>query len=189
MLSSKIDLRILLLAGFMGFASSTWMLTGMTAEWDFSELLWPQIIRGGSLMLCMVPINNLALGTLPVDKMKGASGLYNLMRNLGGAVGLAVINTLLTDRSSLHSARLSEALNWKNDEALRQLTLMAANLSAQGHDGPTGALKQMAGRVLAQATVMSFIDVFYLITALFASLACAALLMKPAAKAPAPDAH
>jgi DHA2 family multidrug resistance protein len=188
-LSSKIDLRIILLVGFMGFASSTWMLTGMTAEWDFHELLLPQIIRGASLMLCMVPINNLALGTLPADKMKGASGLYNLMRNLGGAVGLAVINTLLTDRNSLHTARLSEALNWKNDEAVRQMNLMAANLTAQGYDGTTGALKQMAGRVAAQATVMSFIDVFVLITALFASLAFAALLMKPPAKGVAVEAH
>jgi len=188
-LSAKVDLRIMLLVGFMGFAFSTWMLTGMTADWDFQELLLPQIVRGASLMLCMVPINNLALGTLPAEKMKGASGLYNLMRNLGGAVGLAVINTVLSDRSSLHNARLSEAVTWTNDEALRQLDLLSANLIAHGLDGPTGALQQMANRVLAQATVMSFIDVFFLITGLFASLAFAALLMKPpAAKAP-PDAH
>ncbi|MEB8386958.1 DHA2 family efflux MFS transporter permease subunit [Rhodobacteraceae bacterium KMM 6894] len=189
MLSSKVDLRAMILAGFMGFALSTWMLTGMTAEWDFQELLLPQILRGASLMLCMVPINNLALGTLSADKMKGASGLYNLMRNLGGAVGLAVINTVLSDRSSLHNARLSEAVNWTNDEALRQLDLMAANLSARGLDGSTGALQQMAGRVLAQATVMSFIDVFVLITGLFASLAFAALLMKPPAGRASPEAH
>ena len=53
----------------------------------------PQILRGVSLMLCMVPINNLALGTLAPDRLKNASGLFNLTRNLGGAVGLAVINT------------------------------------------------------------------------------------------------
>ncbi|WP_375262284.1 MFS transporter [Palleronia sp.] len=105
-LSSKLDLRVMLLIGFLGFATSTWMLTGLTAEWDFQELLVPQVLRGLSLMLCMVPINNLALGTLSPEKMKGASGLYNLMRNLGGAVGLAVINTILSDRSALHYARL-----------------------------------------------------------------------------------
>ena len=49
-------------------------------------------------MICMVPINNIALGTLPPDRIKNASGLYNLTRNLGGAVGLAVINTLLNNR-------------------------------------------------------------------------------------------
>ncbi|MEH6833061.1 MULTISPECIES: DHA2 family efflux MFS transporter permease subunit [Falsihalocynthiibacter] len=189
MLSSKIDLRFLLLVGFMGFAGSTWMLTGMTAEWDFQELMWPQVLRGASLMLCMVPINNLALGTLPASKMKGASGLYNLMRNLGGAVGLAVINTILSERSSLHYARLSEGLNWANNEVLRQLDLMAANLTSRGLDGATGALVQMAGRIQAQATVLSFIDVFFLLTGLFASLAFGALLMKPPAKGTSVEAH
>ncbi|OCX60549.1 MFS transporter [Thioclava sp. SK-1] len=187
-LSSRIDLRVMLLAGFVGFGCSSWMLTGMTADWDFNELLWPQILRGVSLMICMVPINNLALGTLPPAKMKGASGLYNLMRNLGGAVGLAMINTTLTDRAALHTARLSETISWTNPEALRQLDMMAANLNATGLDGTTGALSQMAGRVAAQATVMSFIDVFVLLTFLFCGLAVMALAMKPpkpGGKAPA----
>jgi DHA2 family multidrug resistance protein len=187
--SSKIDLRLMLLIGFMGFAGSTWMLTGMTPEWDFAELFWPQVLRGMSLMLCMVPINNLALGTLPADKIKGASGLYNLMRNLGGAMGLALINTILSDRRALHYQRLSEAVSWTNDEALRQLDSMAANLSAQGLDGPTGALVQMAGRLRGQAAVMSFIDIFVLVTLLFAVLAFGALLMKVPPKAADIDAH
>ncbi|WP_417718982.1 DHA2 family efflux MFS transporter permease subunit [Salipiger sp.] len=188
-LSSKIDLRVMLLAGFFGFGLSSWMLTQMTADWDFDELLVPQVLRGMSLMICMVPINNLALGTLPPAQMKGASGLYNLMRNLGGAVGLALINTLLTDRRALHGARLDEALNWANPEALRQLNLMSANLTAQGLDGDRGALAQMAGRVAGQAAVMSFIDVFLLITALFASLALLALAMKPPRKGAGGAAH
>ena len=180
-LSSKMDLRVMLLIGFVGFATSTWMLTGMTADCDFQELLVPQMLRGMSLMLCMVPINNLALGTLSADKMKGASGLYNLTRNLGGAVGLAVINTLLSDRSALHYQRLSDAINWTNTIALEQLNAMAANLAARGVDGETGALAQMAARLHGQAAVMSFIDIFTLITALFGGLALAALLMRPAA--------
>lgn len=180
-LSSKMDLRVMLLIGFVGFATSTWMLTGMTADWDFQELLVPQMLRGMSLMLCMVPINNLALGTLSADKMKGASGLYNLTRNLGGAVGLAVINTLLSDRSALHYQRLSDAINWTNTIALEQLNAMAAILAARGVDGETGALAQMAARLHGQAAVMSFIDIFTLITALFGGLALAALLMRPAA--------
>ena len=184
-LASKLDLRVMLLIGFLGFATSTWMLTGLTAEWDFRELLAPQILRGLSLMLCMVPINNLALGTLPPDKMKGASGLYNLTRNLGGAVGLAVINTLLTDRGALHRERLREAVSWTNAEAVSQLDAMGRSLSARGLDGQTGALVQMAARIRGQATVMSFIDVFLLITALFATLALGALLMRPPAKSAA----
>lgn len=182
MLSSRMDLRLMLLCGFLGFGASAWMLTGMTPDWDFDELFWPQVLRGLSLMICMVPINNLALGTLPPAKLKGASGLYNLMRNLGGAVGLAIINTVMADRRALHTARLDESVTWSNPEALAQLETMRQNLASHGLP-PDGALAQMAARVAGQATVMSFIDVFTLLTALFAGLALMALAMKPPARA------
>ena len=190
-LSQKMDLRIMLFFGFVGFSASTWMLTRLTPDWDFWELFFPQVLRGVSLMFCMVPVNNLALGTLSPDKLKGASGLYNLTRNLGGAVGLAVINTLLSDRNDLHYARLAERLNWANSEAMRQFTLMKQNLAAHGiADSTTGALAQLAGRISKQATVLSFIDVFTLLGILFASLAFFAILMrKPGGAAPAGGGH
>ena len=75
------------------------------------------MFRGCSLMLCMVPINNLALGTMPPQKIKNASGLFNLTRNLGGAVGLALINTLLDKRMDLHLQRLRESIVWGREIA------------------------------------------------------------------------
>ena len=121
MLSRKMDPRLMMMIGFFGFAAGTWRMTNLTADWDFYELLIPQILRGASLMLCMVPINNLALGTLSHDKLKNASGLFNLTRNLGGAVGLAVINTVLTDRNTFHYSRLAEHVRWGDAEAEKQL--------------------------------------------------------------------
>ena len=64
-LSAKLDPRVMMAVGFLGFAAGTWIVTGITKDWDFWELLWPQVLRGCSLMLCMIPINNVALGTLP----------------------------------------------------------------------------------------------------------------------------
>ena len=93
-LMTRVDPRAMIATGFVLFAIGTWQASFVTVDWDFWELLWPQIFRGVGLMLSMVPINFLALGTLPPTKIKNASGLYNLMRNLGGAVGLAAINTL-----------------------------------------------------------------------------------------------
>jgi len=180
-LSNKVDLRILMAAGFTSFAVSAWMLTGMTADWDFTQLLLPQILRGVGLMLCMVPINNLALGTLPPQRLKNASGLFNLTRNLGGAVGLAVINTVLNHRHAFHYERLSEHVTWSNPEALRQLGAMAGNNAAHGLDASRAALSQMAGRVAQQASVMSFIDVFHLFSLLFVGMGLLTLTMqKPA---------
>jgi DHA2 family multidrug resistance protein len=82
-LSNRMDPRLMMMIGFLGFAAGTWMVTGLTADWDFYELLLPQILRGCSLMLCMVPINNLALGTLPPSLLKNASGLFNLTKQSG----------------------------------------------------------------------------------------------------------
>src|SRR5690606_5278438 len=137
-----------------------WMMTQLTGDWDFYELLVPQILRGVSLMICMVPINNVALGTLPPDRIRNASGLFNLTRNLGGAVGLAVINTLLTQRSQEHYLRLSEHVQWGSPQAVERMNSIAANYNAHGLDGSAIAVKQMVGMVQQQAYIMSFIDIF-----------------------------
>ncbi|MFC4624042.1 DHA2 family efflux MFS transporter permease subunit [Daeguia caeni] len=177
-LSARMDPRLMMMIGFIGFAAGTWMVTGLTKDWDFDELLVPQILRGCSLMICMVPINNIALGTLPPQMMKGASGLFNLMRNLGGAVGLAVINTLLTERRDLHYARLAEHVRWGNPEAESLLAKLTAKYNSAGLDGATIALKKLSGMVLQQATLLSFIDVFHILTLMFVSLAVLAMLVK-----------
>ena len=183
-LSRKMDPRLMMMIGFIGFAAGTWRMTQLTADWDFWELLVPQILRGSSLMLCMVPINNVALGTLPHDRLKNASGLFNLTRNLGGAVGLAVINTVLTDRNAFHYERLAEHVRWGAAEAEQRVADMAQNFAVHGMDGETTAIAKISAMVHQQAWMMSFMDVFYLLTVLFGSLAVFALLMrKPPAAA------
>ncbi|MCA0255352.1 MAG: DHA2 family efflux MFS transporter permease subunit [Proteobacteria bacterium] len=183
-LSSVLDPRVMMLAGFAGFALGTWMVTGITADWDFYELLWPQILRGTCLMLLMVPINNIALGTLPPDRIKNASGLYNLTRNLGGAVGLAIINTLLTTRSEEHHMRLAEHINWDNPAALDWLNSVQGNFDSYGLDGATVAIRKLSGIVSQQSTVMAFADVFLLLTILFIALSALTMMVqKPSASA------
>lgn len=177
-LSEVLDPRLMMLIGFMGFALGTYLASDITADWDFNELLVPQILRGCSLMFCMVPINNLSLGTLPPDQLKNASGLFNLTRNLGGAVGLAVINTVLNNRLDLHLARLHESVSWGRAVAEDRLAGMTQQLSEQISDGDLAALKQLALMVRKQANVLSFSDVFLVLTLLFAGMALTALLMR-----------
>ncbi|MDI7860432.1 DHA2 family efflux MFS transporter permease subunit [Rhizobiaceae bacterium n13] len=183
-LSNRIDPRAMMMMGFFGFGLGTYMMSFITADWDFNELLVPQILRGCSLMICMVPINNIALGTLPPDRIKNASGLYNLTRNLGGAVGLAIINTVLTSRTDQHYARLSEHIQWGNPAAMEWLKSVGANFSSYGLDGTTAAIKKLSGLVTQQAWLMSFGDVFTGLTVLFGMLIFMVLLIKkPAAAA------
>ena len=91
----KVDMRLIIAFGLVIFAAGSYMMTGITKEYDFYELLVPQILRGVGIMCAMVPANTIALGTLSPELVKNASGLFNLTRNLGGAVGLAVINSVL----------------------------------------------------------------------------------------------
>jgi DHA2 family multidrug resistance protein len=187
-LSQKFDPRFVLIGGFLLFAVGTWQMTFLTHDWDFWELLWPQIFRGVGLMFSIVPVTNTALGTLAPERMKNASGLFNLMRNLGGAIGLAAINTVLNDRMDLHLARLHEAVNWASvpaNETLAQLTQKFG-----GSDGQLMALKQMSLMVRQQAAVMSFADVFLMLTVLFVGLAALGVIMKrPVPAAAAPGGH
>ena len=172
-----LDPRVMLFAGFVGFGAGTWILSGITHDWDFYELLWPQVLRGISLMICMIPINNIALGTLPPDRLKNASGLYNLTRNLGGAVGLALINTVLNDRMDLHLQRLGEKVSWGRDVAVETLQSMTAGFAQYGSNAQLMATKNMVGLLRREALVMSFADVFLALTCLFVLLAFAAFIM------------
>ncbi|HEV3183823.1 MAG TPA: DHA2 family efflux MFS transporter permease subunit [Xanthobacteraceae bacterium] len=176
-LTTKLDQRLMLMFGFLCFAIGTWWMTWLTKDWDFYELLWPQILRGVGLMFSIIPINNIALGTLPPDRIKNASGLYNLMRNLGGAVGLAAINTFLNDRTDLHLARLHEALNAGYRPALEALDKMAARFQGQG-DAHAMALKQLFLMAHQEGLVMAFADVFLALTVLFAVVGVGVLMMK-----------
>ena len=188
--SQSMDPRAMMLIGFLGFAVGTYIASGITSDWDFKELLVPQILRGCSLMFCMVPINNLSLGTLPPDKLKNASGLFNLTRNLGGAVGLAVINTVLNKRLDLHLARLHESVSWGKTVAEEQLQDLTNLLVGQNGLDDAAPVKQLALIVRRQASVMAFSDVFIVLTLMFAAMATLALFMrKPAAAAGGGGGH
>jgi len=184
-LASLLDARVMMLIGFCGFAVGTYITTNITSDWDFYELLLPQFLRGASLMMCMVPINNLSLGTLPKEQLKNASGLFNLTRNLGGAFGLAMINTILNKRLDLHLERLHESVSWGHAVAESQLASMQQSMSQIMPDGDLAALKQLAMLVRNQANVLSFADVFLVLTLLFATAGIFTLMMHKPSTLPA----
>ena len=177
-LMTRVDPRYMLMAGFLSFAAGTYWMTYLTRDWDFWELFWPQVFRGVGLMISMIPINNIALGTLPPERVKNASGLFNLTRNLGGAVGLAALTTILNDRTDLHLARLHESITWSRGPALEMLNTLTARFSSYGSDAQQMALKQLNSIVHRQGVVMAFADVFLVLTVLFVGLAALAVVMK-----------
>jgi DHA2 family multidrug resistance protein len=189
-LVQRVDPRFVLMAGFFMFAIGTAEMFYVTKDWDFWELLWPQIFRGVGLMLAMIPVTSTSLGTLPRERLKNASGLFNLSRNLGGAIGLAVINTLLNDRMDLHLARLHDSVNWSRGPATDMLATLTARFHDFGSNASLMAIKQMSLLARREATVMSFSDVFLVLTVLFVGLAALGVVMRrPAALAVGAGGH
>ena len=179
-LSTKVDPRIMIGGGFFGFAIGTWQAHYITSDWAFWELLIPQILRGVSLMMCMVTVTNIALGTLTPVELRGGSGLFNLTRNLGGAVGLALINTTMNQRFDLHLQRLHEDVNWNSATAQGTLQGMTHAFSRLGSNADLAALKQLTLFVRRQAFTLAIADIFLILTIVFLAI----ILMLPILQKP-----
>lgn len=172
MASKYIDLRLMLFFGLTLFGLGTYLNSFMTPDYSFDELFLPQALRGIALMFCFIPINQLALGTLPKEHLKNASGLYNLMRNLGGAIGLSILNTMVTQRSALHYGRLRESVTPSRpivDEVYQGFLQSFQNLGTGLEE--TTALKLIHGITQQQAALMAFNDCFFVVSILFFSSA------------------
>ena len=175
-LMTRIDMRLIIAAGLIIFALGSYQMTWITKDYDFWELFVPQVLRGVGMMCAMVPTNTIALGTLPPERVKNASGLFNLMRNLGGAIGLAIINQVLNDRTDLHIARLHERVNWGNATAVETLNMLTQRMQGMG-DATLMALKQLSQIVHRQAAVMGYGDAFFLLTVFYLGLSLLVLLL------------
>jgi DHA2 family multidrug resistance protein len=182
-LITRVDPRILIALGFSGFALGTWQASYVTKDWDFYELLIPQVLRGCSLVMCFIPINNLTLGTMAPERMKNASGLFNLTRNLGGAVGLALINTVLDKRMDLHLARTHEVVAWGRTQAEETLNALTQAFASRGSDAELAATAQLAAMVRRESMVMALSDVFLVITLAFVMM----LVLIPIMRRPKPQ--
>src|SRR6202795_2835626 len=187
-LMQKIDMRYIIAAGLIIFGFGSWQMTWITRDYDFYELLVPQILRGIGMMFAMVPTNNIALGTLSPELVKNGSGLFNLTRNLGGAVGLAVIHQVLNERPDLHIVRLQGRVNWGNATAVETLTMFTQRLQGVG-DSALMAMKQLSQIVHRQAVVMGYGDAFFMLTMFYFGLSLLVMLLKKPASASTEPAH
>jgi DHA2 family multidrug resistance protein len=193
-LSQRIDPRWMITAGLLLFAASLWMFSAMTPEWGFAALFWPQVLRGFAIMLCIVPSVNMALSGFALTELRYASGLFNLMRNLGGAIGIAVVNTWLQDQTRIHVARFGESLGEAGRHAPDVVAQLAGRIGQFTGD-PAHALR-MAQAELGQlvsrtALTLAFDDVFRLMAWMFlAALVLVPFCRTPPSVAVAPvDAH
>jgi DHA2 family multidrug resistance protein len=163
MLAKRFDTRWLMMVGMAFFAISMWSFSFITHDWGSDQLFLPQILRGLPQVFAVAPSVMLGLGSLPPDRLKYASGLFNMMRNLGGAVGIAGCAAILNVRTNYHFTAIAAHLTPANVP----MTILVGQVSdrygahpGSTQDGTTAALKQLWGLAYREASTLAYADAF-----------------------------
>ncbi|UPJ41597.1 multidrug efflux MFS transporter [Bradyrhizobium sp. 40] len=192
-LMQKLDARLIIGVGFVLFAASNFMNIYMTGNYAADQLLWPNVVRAIGQALVMAPLSAVATSGIEPENAGSASGLFNMMRNLGGAVGIALLQTLLTKREQYHSNVLVQSVSLFEQATrtrLEQLTQYFVNHGILDRaDALHRAYVAIGHIVQKQAYILAFSDTFYLLGVALIVALIATLFLKKAGPASAGGAH
>ncbi|TCL68266.1 MDR family MFS transporter [Rhizobium sp. BK251] len=189
-----IDVRLLIAVGFALFAASNFMNVHMTGDYAADQLFWPNVIRAIGQALVFAPLSVVATAGIEQENAGSASALFNMMRNLGGAVGIASLQTFISKREQFHSNILTNSISIFEEATRTRVAKLTNYFMNHGVSDPATAthkaLVAIASSVRKQANIMAFSDAFFLlgaglIVALFATL----LLKKPSGQMSGGGAH
>ncbi|PYM23131.1 MAG: EmrB/QacA family drug resistance transporter [Candidatus Rokuibacteriota bacterium] len=168
---TRIDQRWMLAFGCLLNAASLYMMTSLTLGMDYWALALPRFIQGFAVGFIFVPLSTLALATIQRHKLVNATAVYGMLRNVGGSVGIAVVTTLLAQRSQFHQATLVSHITPWDPETRAQLVKWAGYFATQGNDAFTAqqrAVVMLYRDTVAQAQLLAYADDFWLLAMMFA---------------------
>jgi len=174
----RLDARVLMFGGFMLVAWGMWDAHAVNQQWGFWEFAGVQALRGCGVMLAMIAAQQVTMSTLPLHMVKNASGLVNLSRNVGGAFGLAYLNTSLTTKTAIHMGELTSRIDQTSGQAAEMLAGLTQRFA--GSIDPEGAaMKAFYGMLQRQATTLAFGDAFAVLAIGCVFAAFVTLLSRP----------
>jgi DHA2 family multidrug resistance protein len=165
-LMQRFDVRLLIAVGISLFAVSCFMNSDMTHDTGIDQLRWSQLVRAFGQPLIFVPLSSIATADIEKEQAGSASGLFNMMRNLGGSIGIAAMASLLTQREQFHSNRLGEGVSLyspQTQQRINELTQFFANRGSDLATAQNQAIAAIDNTVRREAYVMAFNDCFYFI--------------------------
>jgi MFS transporter, DHA2 family, multidrug resistance protein len=189
-LSRRVDLRWLMMFGLACFALAMWSFSAITHDWGADQLLLPQVLRGFPQVFAVAPAVLLGLGALPPERLKYASGLFNMMRNLGGAVGIAICGAVLNDQTNAHFVVIASTLTPANAALRSFLSVSSARLAPlvgsadAAHSATLELLRNLAYR---EASTLAYADAFRAVGLLCLLAACLVPLLRKVAPASQPS--
>ena len=164
-LIGKVDSRILIGIGFVILAAISFHFAGINLDITRGHIAWPNVIMGLSLGLIFVPLTTTAMGGLPVEQMGNASGIFNLMRNIGGGVGISIVTTMISRGAQTHQTLLAGNMNQYNPRFQEYYQSLVAGLSQMGNPAQAKqqAMTVLQGLLSQQAALMAYLDNFRLL--------------------------
>ena len=169
-LTTKTDPRRLLVVGMVLGSITMFQLSGLNLYAGFWDIFWAQILQGVALSFLFIPLMALAMARIEPEKMGNATSIFNLMRNIGGSVGIAIMTTFLARRSQLHHNHLVENVTPGSLQTLRLLQGLRANFYLHGADSLTASRKALAalyGMVQQHAAMLAFVEAFWIMGVVF----------------------
>jgi MFS transporter, DHA2 family, multidrug resistance protein len=192
-LMQRFDARYIAATGMLLFAYSSFMNTTMSLDYAGDQLWIPNIVRAVGQALMLAPLSTVALGSVAAQDAAAASGISNMMRNLGGAVGTAVLATIVTKREQFHSNIIGQSVDLGREEVRSRIAAMTNYFLSHGVTDPTDARREaivaLGNTVKRQALVMGFSDTFAVLGVVLILAAAAILLTRKAKAAAAGGAH
>jgi DHA2 family multidrug resistance protein len=168
---TRLDQRLMLAFGCLLNAVSLYMMTSLTLGMDYWALAMPRFIQGFAIGFIFVPLSTLTLATIRRDKLVNATAIYGMLRNVGGSVGIAVVTTLLAQRSQFHQSTLVSHITIWDLETRARLLRWTRHFASQGSDAFTAerqALAMLYRETVNQAQLLAYADDFWLLAAIFA---------------------
>jgi len=169
----RFDARLLLSIGLVLFSGSSFLNATLTNLSGYDQLRWTQLVRALGMPLVIVPITTLATSGIEPEQSGSASALFNMFRNLGGSIGIALLATQLDLREKLHSVRLGEAVTAYSSATADCMLQLGQQLVARGGDA-IGAAQQgvalIARKVFRESLVLAYGDCFFILGVLLLSM-------------------
>src|SRR5262249_16345538 len=184
-LMQRVDTRAVVAVGFSLFAARNFLNNYMTLDYGSDQLFWPNVVRAVGQALVFAPLSAIATAGIEAENAGSASALFNMMRNLGGAVGIAMLQTFLTKREQFHSNVLTQSVSLFAEATRARIDRLTAYFLAAGIADPSGAghkaIVAIGLKVRQQANILAFSDTFFLLgVVLIVALVATLLLKKPA---------
>jgi DHA2 family multidrug resistance protein len=181
-LMQRFDTRYIAFAGLMIFAYSCFMNTAMSLDYAGDQLWIPNIVRAIGQAMVLTPLTSVTTGGISPQDAAAASGMSNMFRNLGGAIGTAVLATVITKREQFHSNIIGQSVTLGREEVRTRIAQMTDYFMAHGVPDPAAAHQQaiiaLGNTVKRQALVMGFSDTFAVLSAVLVLAAIAVLLTR-----------